>query len=130
MNGVPVFLTREVIDNLHADSLAFFGGSSGVRDDGLLESALGSAQNAWHYGQGDLFDVAAAYAFHIAQAQAFIDGNKRTGIAAALVFLEYNGVPSRVDDGTLYDAMIGIAERQLDKRQLATLLEVFLTQHN
>ncbi len=130
MNGEPVFLTREVIDNLHADSLALFGGSSGVRDDGLLESALGSAQNAWHYGQGDLFDVAAAYAFHIAQAQAFIDGNKRTGIAAALVFLEYNGVPSRVDDGTLYDAMISIAERQLDKRQLATLLEVFLTQHN
>jgi len=126
MSVDPVFLTREVIDNIHADSLALFGGSSGVRDDGLVESALGSAQNAWFYGQGDLFDVAAAYAFHIAQAQAFIDGNKRTGIAAALIFLEYNGIPSRTDDGTLYDAMIGIAERRLDKPQLAAVLEAFL----
>jgi len=128
MSTEPVFLTREVIDNIHADSLAFFGGSAGVRDDGLIESALGSAQNAWFYGRGDLFDVAAAYAFHIAQAQAFIDGNKRTGIAAALTFLEYNGVSSRVDDGTLYDAMIGIAERRLDKPQLAAVLEAFLKQ--
>lgn len=126
MNVEPVFLTREVIDNIHTDSLALFGGSAGVRDDGLVESALGSAQNTWFYGQGDLFDVAAAYAFHIAQAQAFIDGNKRTGIAAALIFLEYNGVPSRVDDGTLYDAMIGIAERRLDKPQLAAVLKAFL----
>lgn len=123
---MPVFLTREVIDNIHADSLALFGGSAGVRDDGLIESALGSAQNAWFYGRGDLFEVAAAYAFHLSQAQAFIDGNKRTGIAAALIFLEYNGVPSRVDDGTLYDAMIGIAERRLNKPQLAAVLEAFL----
>ncbi len=126
MSLMPVFLTREVIDNIHADSLALFGGSPGVRDDGLVESALGSAQNAWFYGRGDLFEVAAAYAFHFAQAQAFIDGNKRTGIAAALIFLEYNGVPSRVDDGTLYDAMIGIAERRLNKPQLAAVLEAFL----
>ena len=126
MSPIPVFLTREVIDNIHADSLAFFGGSIGIRDDGLIESALGSAQNAWYYGRGDLFEVAAAYAFHLAQAQAFIDGNKRTGIAAALIFLEYNGVPSRVDDGTLYDAMIGIAERRLSKPQLAAVLEAFL----
>jgi len=123
---MPVFLTREVIDNIHADSLALFGGSAGIRDDGLVESALGLAQNAWFYGRGDLFEVAAAYAFHFAQAQAFIDGNKRTGIAAALVFLEYNGVPSRIDDGTLYDAMIDIAERRLTKPQLAAVLEAFL----
>lgn len=126
MSFMPVFLTREVIDNIHADSLALFGGSAGIRDDGLIESALGSAQNAWFYGQGDLFEVAAAYAFHLAQAQAFLDGNKRTGIAAALVFLEYNGVPSRIDDGTLYAAMIGIAERRLNKPQFAAVLESFL----
>jgi len=126
MNLMPVFLTREVIDNIHADSLALFGGSAGVRDDGLIDSALGSAQNAWFYGQGDLFEVAAAYAFHLSQAQAFIDGNKRTGLAAALIFLEYNGIRSRVDDGTLYDAMIGIAERRLDKPQLSAILKSFL----
>ncbi len=126
MSLMPVFLTREVIDNIHADSLALFGGSAGIRDDGLIESALGSAKNAWYYGRDDLFEVAAAYAFHLSQSQAFIDGNKRTGIAAALIFLEYNGVPSRVDDGTLYDAMIGIAERRLNKPQLAAVLESFL----
>ena len=126
MNLMPVFLTREVIDHIHADSLAFFGGSSGVRDDGLIDSALGSAQNACFYGQGDLFDVAAAYAFHLSQAQAFIDGNKRTGIAAALIFLEYNGIRSRIDDGTLYDAMLGIAEHRLNKPQLAAILRSFL----
>jgi death-on-curing protein len=127
MRQEPAFLTREIVDQLHADSLELFGGSPGVRDDGLIESALGSALNTWHYGQGDLFDVAAAYAFHIAEAQAYLDGNKRTAIAAALVFLEYNGIMSRRDDGTLYDAMIGIAEHRIDKRQLAAVLETFLS---
>jgi len=71
--------------------------------------------------------VAAAYAFHIAEAQAYLDGNKRTAIAAALVFLEYNGIRSRRDDGTLYDAMIGIATHRMDKQQLAAVLESFLS---
>ena len=127
MNEEPVFLTREVIDNIHSDSLAMFGGSAGVRDDGLVDSALGSAKNIWFYGYGDIFDVAAAYAFHIAQAQAFIDGNKRTGIGAALTFLEYNGVRTKVDDGTLYDGMIAIADRRLDKPGLANLMRDFFS---
>lgn len=70
--------------------------------------------------------MAAAYAFHLSQAQAFIEGNKRTGIAAALIFLEYNGIRSRIDDGTLYDAMLGIAEHRLNKPQLAAILRSFL----
>lgn len=93
----------------------------------MVESALGSAKNVWFYGHGDIFDVAAAYAFHIAQAQAFIDGNKRTGIGAALTFLEYNGVRTRVDDGTLYDGMIAIADRRLDKPGLAKLMRDFFS---
>ena len=125
MNDKPCFITREVLDDIHEDSLALFGGTAGVRDEGLVESALGSAMNAFFYGGGDLFDVAAAYAFHIAQAQAFLDGNKRTGIGAARTFLVYNGVPSRVDDGRIYDAMIAIADRKLDKSGLAQIMRDF-----
>lgn len=129
MSDEPLFIERDVLDDIHEDSLQQFGGTSGVRDEGLVESALGSARNSYFYGGGDLFDVAAAYAFHIAQAQAFLDGNKRTGIGAALVFLEYNGVRTRVDDGTLYDAMIAIANRTLDKAGLGEVFRRYFESH-
>ena len=68
----PEFLTPAIIEQLHADSLALFGGSEGVRDRGLVESALASARNTYLYRSGDLFASAATYAFHIAEAQAFL----------------------------------------------------------
>jgi len=77
--------------------------------------------NAFFYANGDLFDIAAAYAFHLAQAQAFLDGNKRTGIGTALLFLRANGVTQVPDDIHLYDAMIAIAEKRLDKAGLAEM---------
>ena len=118
----PAFLSRAIIDLLHHRSLELFGGMSGVRDDGLVESSLGSAENAWFYGGGDLFDIAAAYAFHLSQAQAFFDGNKRTAAAAAFVFLEGNGVlVTNKHDNEIYDALIAIAERRMDKPALAAL---------
>jgi len=74
------------------------------------------------YGQGDLAAVAAAYAFHIAQNQPFIDGNKRTAVGAALTFLELNGIDADNFDGRrIYDAMIAIAEKRLDKAGLAAV---------
>lgn len=115
----PEFLTMEIVMDCHADSLARYGGSDGVREYGLVESALASAQNTHFYTQGDLFDIAATYAFHLAQAQAFLDGNKRTGAAAALIFLAGNGHVGIKDDGSLYDAMIAIAEKRMDKAGLA-----------
>ena len=77
--------------------------------------------NAFFYANGNLFDIAAAYAFHLAQAQAFLDGNKRTGIGAALLFLRANGVTKVPEDIHLYDAMIAIAEKRLDKVGLAEI---------
>ncbi len=78
--------------------------------------------NVFFYGQGDLFDLAAAYAFHLAQNQPFIDGNKRTAITTALAFLELNGVStSAIPNNELYDAMIAIAEKRLDKTGLAEI---------
>ena len=118
----PNFLTLAEVGYLHAESLARWGGLDGVRDPGLVDSALASAMNSWHYGDVDLFDVAAAYAFHLAESQAFMDGNKRTGAAAALVFLVKNGLPALVDDGTIYAALIAVARKQMNKAGLAGVL--------
>jgi death-on-curing protein len=117
----PAFLDFEAVAELHKDSLLKFGGTDGIRDRHLIESALASAINTYVYADGDPFDIAAAYAFHLAQAQAFLDGNKRTGISAALTFLRTNGVDKLPLAEVLYDAMIAIAEKRLDKAGLAEL---------
>jgi death-on-curing protein len=117
----PEFLSPAIIEQLHADSLALFGGSAGVRDRGLVESALASARNTYLYGRGDVFDIAASYAFHIAEAQAYLDGNKRTAVAAALTFLKGNDVKLRVVEVLIYNAMIAIAEKRMTKSDLAVI---------
>jgi death-on-curing protein len=118
----PVFLTREQVEELHRLALEQHGGQDGVRDPYALDAAVMHPRNVHFYAQGDLFDVAAAYAFHLAESQAFLDGNKRTGMAAALVFLRLNGatVPQATD--ALYAAMIAIAEKRIGKPELAALL--------
>ena len=119
----PVFISREMVNGLHQRSLDEHVGLNGIRNENGLESALAQPRNVFFYGHGDLFDLAAAYAFHLAQNQPFIDGNKRTAITTALAFLELNGVSSAaIPDAELYDAMIAIAEKRLDKEGLA---EVF-----
>jgi death-on-curing protein len=115
----PEFLTPAIVEQLHADSLALFGGSAGVRDPGMVESALAAARNTYPYGRGDVFAIAASYAFHIAEAQAYLDGNKRTAVAAALIFLKGNGVELQLDDSIIYEAMIAIAEKRMTKDNLA-----------
>ena len=122
MEREPVFLNLEVTLQLHADSLDMFGGTDGIRDQGLIESALASARNSWLYGRSDTYGIAAAYAYHLAESQAFLDGNKRTGVAAALTFLAANGEGYITDNGKIYTAMIAIAERRMTKPQLAELL--------
>ena len=82
----------------------------------------GAAQNTFGLGRGDLYEIAAAYAFHIAESQAFLDGNKRTASASAISFLTLNGVNFPVDDGPVYKAMIDIAKKRLDKPGLAKVL--------
>src|SRR5437773_290362 len=119
---MPEFLTLDEVLFLDDESIQRFGGTHGLGDQGLLESALGAAQNTFYYGRGDLFAIAAAYAYHIAESQAFLDGNKRTAVASALAFLRKNGIRVGRDDGTIYDAMIAIANKQLDKPALAEVL--------
>lgn len=117
----PTFLTLEEVLKIHARSLAEHGGSEGVREPGLVESALASAANTFHYGGGDLFDIAASYAFHVAESQAFVDGNKRTGVAAAMIFLVRNGLYAQPAKWELYLAMIDVAKKQKTKADLAEI---------
>ena len=117
----PIFLELDEVLQIHSRSLAEHGGSEGIREPGLVESALASASNTFHYGRGDLFDVAASYAFHLAESQAFVDGNKRTAVASAMVFLARNGVYAQPPKWVLYSAMIDVAEKKKTKADLAEL---------
>jgi death-on-curing protein len=118
----PIFLTLEQVEDLHRRALELHGGQDGIRDPWALESAVIHPRNVFYYAQGDLFDVAAAYAFHLAESQAYLDGNKRTGMAVALVFLRTNGVTVPSATSELYSAMIAIAARRMGKPELAALL--------
>jgi len=119
--NAPVFLSREAVDAIHEDSLHEFGGANGIRDENALESALAQPMHEFFYRDADLFQIAAAYAFHIAQNQPFIDGNKRAGLLSALNFLAANGIVSDQPVDAFYGAMIAIAEKRLDKAGLASV---------
>ena len=121
----PLFLTLDEVLDLHSDQLRLFGGSDGVRDLGALESAIATPATTFDgiFLHTDIFEMAAAYAFHIAENQPFIDGNKRTALNAALVFLDINGWQVTDPDMLLYDALMALPARTLDKRGLARLLQ-------
>ena len=88
----PIWLDAEEVLDLHAEQIARFGGPEGVRDPGLLESALNRPVNQWTYGQRDLAALAAAYAFGLARNHAFLDGNKRIAFQAMMTFLRLNSI--------------------------------------
>ena len=88
----PRWLTVDDVTAMHAEQLALFGGPAGIRDQGMLESAIGRPLNQWHYENAGLAELAAAYAFGIARNHPFIDGNKRAAFSALMVFLRLNGI--------------------------------------
>jgi death-on-curing protein len=120
----PTFLTVEDVLDLHDLHLQRYGGSAGVRDLALLESAVSQAQASFggQYLHSDLAEMAAAYLFSLVKNHAFIDGNKRAGLAAALTFLDLNGIAIDHSSAMLYDVTMAVAEGRLDKDGLA---EVF-----
>lgn len=119
----PLFLSVEDVLELHSDQLRFYGGSAGIRDRGALDSAVATPAATFDkaYLHDNLFLMAAAYAFHIAENQPFLDGNKRAALNAALVFLDINGWLVLDPDERLFDAMIALSSRELDKQGLAVL---------
>lgn len=92
MSNEPSWLTREAVLAIHAQLLARFGGSTGIRDDNMLESALAKPRQLHAYGQPNAYEMAAAYAFGIVKNHPFVDGNKRAGFVAAYTFLGINGI--------------------------------------
>lgn len=117
----PLFISVAQVEIIHARQIARFGGTSGIRDRGAMESALFQPQNIYFYASGDLYEIAAGYAYHIAEAQAFLDGNKRTAMGAALAFLHINRIETHAATAELYAAMIAIAEKRMTRSELATL---------
>jgi len=91
VNG-PLWLSRQAIEIIHDEQLVEHGGAGGIRDAGLLESALARPQNLFAYGEADICVLAAAYAAGIVRNHPFVDGNKRTGFLAAYSFLAVNGL--------------------------------------
>jgi len=120
----PLFLTLAEAIQIHSNQIKLYGGTHGVRDLHLLQSALAQPEasfgGAWLHE--DIFEMAAAYAFHICQNHPFLDGNKRTALATALVFLEINGVSLRDPKQKLVGAMLNVSEGCLDKKGLAETL--------
>lgn len=120
----PVFLTLAEITEIHSNQIETYGGTFGVRDMHLLQSALAQPEagfeGAWLHE--DLFEMAAAYAFHLCQNHPFLDGNKRAALAGALVFLEINGVSIIDPKQKLFDSLLRISRGKLSKKEFSEIL--------
>jgi death-on-curing protein len=117
---IEVLGLDEVLES-HAEQIALYGGADGIRDIGLLESALAQPAGmfAGEYLHIDVFEMAAAYLFHIVKNHPFVDGNKRTGLLAALLFLETNGYTVEIADELLVDLVSHTIQNRLTKPQIA-----------
>lgn len=120
-----LYISLDAVLEIHKRQLIEFGGSDGIRNQSGLEAAV-EAPKASFGGEDlypDVFMKAAVYAYHIAESQAFVDGNKRTALDVALTFLAINGYEIQSEAMELIDAMIAIAEKKMSKEDLAKLFE-------
>lgn len=114
----PVWVSVELAIDIHSEQLAIFGGPAGIRDRGLLESALTRAPNKYAYGEDDLAALAASYAFGVARNHPFVDGNKRAAFACMLVFLGLNGIDFLVPEPDATAAILALAAGEVDEEGL------------
>ncbi len=115
----PVWIGREVVLAIHDEQLAEHGGQPGVRDRGLLESALARPRNQFAYGEHSIARLAASYAFGISRNHPFLDGNKRTSLVVAELFLELNGFELTATDAQCVTTFLQLAAGELTEEQLA-----------
>jgi death-on-curing protein len=120
----PEFLDVDDAIEIHDGQIDDYGGSYGIRDTGLLESAIAQPQAGFggEYFHPSLFEMAAAYLFHIISNHPFVDGNKRTGLSCALTFLEINGVSIDRPTSAFYNLTIDVAQGVCSKREAADIL--------
>jgi death on curing protein len=119
MTEGPDWLDIDIVLDFHAEQLALFGGADGLRDRGLLESALARPLNKYSYGETDLAALAAAYGFGIARNHPFIDGNKRTALACIIVFLGLNGLDLDVPQEQAAAMILSLAAGEVTEDVLA-----------
>ncbi len=119
----PVWVRLDAILAAHDDQLAEHGGGTGIRDQGLLESALARSRNLFAYGEASLAKLAAAYAFGIARNHPFVDGNKRTALVAAEGFLGLNGFDLAATDVEAVSVFLSLAAGEMTEEQLAAWFE-------
>ena len=121
-----IWVTLEVAIAAHAEQLAEHGGGEGVRDLRLLESAMARPQNLALYGEPDIAELAASYAFGIARNHPFVDGNKRTAAVVSETFLVLNGAGLRASDAELVVAFVALAAGELSEEELTNWLREHL----
>ncbi len=116
-----VFLTLDDILESHLNQIDTYGGAHGIRDIGLLESAIAQLEASFggQYLHADIFEMAAAYLYHLVMNHPFVDGNKRVGLEAALIFLEINDESLIANDDELVDPVLKTTAGQIGKRQIA-----------
>ena len=127
MPSEPIWLDRPILEALHVDQITEHGGSLGIRDAGLLESAPARPRQKWHYEPGsDLASLAAAYAFGIAKNHPFVDGKKRAALVAAYTFLALNDFELEATEPEAVTMVLGTADGSLSEEDLASWIRSHL----
>lgn len=122
MSGTWIWLDRSVMLAVHDEQLAEHGGASGVRDEGMFDSAMSRPQNLAAYGEPDVAALAASYGFGLARNHPFVDGNKRTAFVAVELFLWLNGQQLTADDGDCVLTMLSLASGDMPEEAFAQWL--------
>ena len=127
MAAEPTWLDRTIVETLHADQIREHGGSLGIREQGMLESALARAQQKWHYDPSvDLAALAAAYAFGVAKNHPFVDGNKRAALVTAYTFLAVNELELEAPEPEAVSMVLGLADGSISEDDFAAWLRTHL----
>lgn len=114
----PVWLSVELVTAIHEEQLRAYGGPAGIRDKGMLESALARAPNKWAYGEHDMAALAAAYAYGIAKNHPFVDGNQRAALLSLVTFLGLNDVDFVASEAEAVVMILGLASGDIAEEGL------------
>lgn len=120
----PLWLSKPALLSIHGLLLAEHGGAIGLRDEGLLESAMAGPLNHFQYGESDIYQLAASYAYALTRNHPFVDGNKRTAFAAAGIFLELNGHQLRASEPDAVLAVLALSKGELDSEEFGNWLRI------
>ena len=124
MKSEPKWLNKKIAEAIHLDQIKQHGGSLGIRDEGLLESALDRPKNTWYYNpKSTMFELASSLGIGIAKNHPFIDGNKRTSFLLMYVFLAMNGFKIETSENDVVQVMLKVADGSIKESALAKWLE-------